>query len=431
MLPLLLSCTTPPPQHTAGPHLILISLDTVRADHLGVYGYDQPTSPRLDAFAETADIFTSATAAAPWTLPSHAAMFTGLLPAMHGAVTDTPQEAGGSGGDALALSDAHITLAETLAAAGYQTAGFVANGGYLSEAYNLHQGFARYTVQSGPGVRLNAQVAGWLDTEARTDRPLFLFLNYMDAHRPYNTAPLPGWPAPEDPDVLGPLNALIAQVMIRGEPPDPTLRATVMGHYDHGIANADAAVGGLLDLLAARGLLAGATVVITADHGEAFGEHGLVEHGVDVYEALVHVPLLIHHPGQTARRDRDQRVGSANLPGLLAPGLPPLADMPVPKTVVAANRYSRPKDRHHGGRFMRTREAVYDGSLKLILSSDGDDALLDLSADPGEVRDLLADRPEDAARLRALKPVAAPLSEGTVAPSAEIEAALRALGYVE
>ncbi len=430
MLLLLLSCTPSPPQHAAGPHLVLISLDTVRADHLGVYGYDRPTSPRIDTFAETADVFESAIAAAPWTLPSHAAMFTGLLPAEHGAVTDTPLELGGDGGDALALADAHTTLAESLAAAGYQTAGFVANSGYLSEDYNLHQGFSRYVVQPGRGRALNDRVTEWLDTEAQTDQPLLLFLNYMDAHRPYNTTPLPGWPAPEEPDVFAPLNALLSQVTIRGEPPDPALVATVMGHYDHGIANTDAAVGELLDRLAARGILEGATVVITADHGEAFGEHGLVEHGLDVYEPLVHVPLLIHRPGQTTRRDHTQRVSSASLPGLLAPDFPALADMPVPAHVVSANRYSRPKDRHHGGRYLRTREAIYDGSLKLIVSSDGDDALLDLSADPSESHDLRADRPDDAARLRTWRPTSRSTG-AAVAPSADTEAALRALGYVE
>ena len=423
-LPLLLVSCTREPTRPAVRHLVLVTLDTVRADHLSVYGYEAPTSPHLVAFSQQADRYTAAISSSPWTLPSHASMLTGLHPSQHGAVTVEPE----TGGDAWPLPESATTLAELLAAEGYQTAAFVANRGYLSPEYGLSQGFDTYEVISGDD-KLTERAMQWLDEEAAPDRPVLLFINYMSAHRPYNLTPQPGWPSPEKP-LLSPLNTLLSQ-QAQKQPLSPDTVALVKRQYDQGIVNVDAAFGALLEGLGERNMLTDSAVVVTADHGEAFGEHDVIEHGKDIYEPLVRVPLLIHRPGQTQPSIVDTPVSSAHLPGLLAADFPALRALPVPDMVLTENRYCRPKDRDIlDGRFLRIRRAVYDWPLKRIFSSDGDDALFDVVTDPGELSPLSAEQLAASDALQQHLPVFVPPSDAPPEQDAT-EEALRALGYIE
>ncbi|MBT3223583.1 MAG: sulfatase, partial [Proteobacteria bacterium] len=164
----------------AAKNILFISLDTVRADHLSVYGYHLPTSPNLEALADHATLYRRAQASAPWTLPSHASMFTGLYPFEHGAHTPEP----GGKNKAVVLNQDLTTIAEVLSSNGYVTGAIVANAAFLGKKFALDQGFAEYEIKRGTGDEINKRALTWL--RKNKDQSFFLFLNYMDAHRPYN-----------------------------------------------------------------------------------------------------------------------------------------------------------------------------------------------------------------------------------------------------
>lgn len=428
------------------PHVVLISLDTVRADHLGCYGYARPTSPNIDRFAEHSVRYERSIATAPWTLPSHASMFTGLYPHEHGArsfkVSDRHRN------NARPLPRSHTRLAEVLQGLGYRTAAFVANNVYLTKRWNLHQGFDEYLVerQRAPGV--NRATLRWL--ASRDEQPFFLFVNYMDAHRPYNTASGPSqvdWDVPRDRSLL---NQLIDAAMAGDGEADPALRDAVVAQYDNGIAHVDRAVGQLLSALDEAGHGDRALIVVTSDHGEYFGEHRLVEHSKDVYEAAVHVPLLIREPGRRRGRSDETPVTSAHLPRMILERIPAahreLAHFPRragDEPILSENYFTRTKDLLHpvwGHRFEDVRTAIYDMPLKLIHSTRDAPELYDIERDPRERDDLAPGRPGKVEELVHRVPDALRREDAGDEPD-DAEAApeltpqerrnLRALGYME
>jgi arylsulfatase A-like enzyme len=295
-----------PAAHPNAPNVLLIVLDTVRAQSLSVYGYARPTSPRLEEFARTGIVFDNAMATAPWTLPSHATMFTGRLPHELSGDWLTPLDA------------AHPTVAEALAGRGYVTEGFAANLLYTTAATGLDRGFLHYRdypmsfaafahqswlarVIARPlrgvlefeegrivrrrGAEITDEFLTWLS--ARPDRPFFAFLNYFDAHEPYD-------PPPPFADRFG-----------GGPMPDMTVRRSwspeqiqrSMDAYDSAVAYDDNEIGRVLAGLERDGLRDNTIVIVTSDHGEQFGEHGLFDHANSLYLPLLHVPLLISLPG--------------------------------------------------------------------------------------------------------------------------------------
>lgn len=434
------------------PSLVLLVVDTLRADRLGVYGYPRDTSPRIDAFAREARIYRRAVASSPWTLPSHASLFTGKPPFAHGAhgfLVNEPVE------NSRPLRLEETTLAEVLATAGYETAAFVANSGYLARHWQLDQGFASYVVDRRPGSELNRRhVLPWLE-ERTSPSPFFLFVNYMDAHRPYQTASPDGTGSatgrtPAESEAL--LDEAIERILPRPEGPLPSSTDSLLRHvsedYDAGVRNADHAVGQVLDALRRLGLDGETVVVVTSDHGEYLGEHRLVEHSKDVYQPVLSVPLLLRVPGGRSHEEIEERVVSHDLPHLVLRHWPAglrgqlLAPFPDPfRPVVSELYFSRTKDLLHprwGERFRRVRRAVFTGSHKWIASSDGADELYDLSEDPAESRNLAQERRAVAARARrALHSLlssageSSPRPDGT--PPALDEATrreLEALGYV-
>jgi arylsulfatase A-like enzyme len=311
----------------AVPNAILIVLDTVRARSLSLYGYHRHTSPNLDAFATTGVVFERAMSTAPWTLPSHASMFTGRLPHELGADWLTPLDA------------QHPTLAEMFAARGYITAGFTANLLYTMAGSGLSRGFARYVdfpitprwiaehswLARGPAALLNRTLQGrddirfrradeineaffaWVAADRRA--PFFAFLNYADPHEPY----LP--PAPHDAQ-FGDGHRAPAPDAGRTWTSDELQRLT--DAYDGEVAYLDAEIGRLLNTLQARGLLENTLVVITADHGEQLGEHGLVDHANSLYRPLLHVPLVISFPSAVPSGVRiSEPVSLVNLPATI------------------------------------------------------------------------------------------------------------------
>lgn len=393
-------------------NVVLVVLDTVRADHLSCYGYGRRTTPNLDRFAASADRYVTARSTAPWTLPSHASLFTGKFPHRHGA--DALKLPSGAVADAIALSDDEVTLAEALAEAGFATGAFVANRGYVNPRLGLAQGFETFVNERYEARRMSELAAEWA-SGVDASKPWFLFVNYMDAHRPYNVAPLPPEraaelpepPGADEPNAVESLDALCQHVFLRDDDPPPALVQRVIDNYDLGLANLDLGLATLFEQLRASGVLDDALVVITADHGEYFGEHDLVEHSKDVYEPALRVPLIVKRPGQREGRVIDEPISLVDVPGLILREAAPEVARAHPERfrgaaesagALAQVKYARQKDLDapYGQRFRRERDALYVSRYKLIRSSDGRHELFDLAADPGERRNLFSERPAEA-----------------------------------
>jgi arylsulfatase A-like enzyme len=303
-----------PSAEARGPNIVLITLDTVRADHLSSYGYPRPTTPHLDSFARRGVLFENAIAPSPWTLATHASLFTGLLPHQHGVDWAIPLEPGPR------------TLAEILRSQGYETAGFTANLYYCQGGWGIGRGFSvyeddsftlrnnfsvtlaglaiaqpvyqhlvRYDVLSRRDARdLNREVFRWF--HHRPARPFFLFINYFDAHDPY-------WAPPPFDERFGSISrdAIRHMNSLDGMQTENTLeeeeRAAFINGYDNSLAFLDDQVAKLMEVLSASPDWPNTIVIITSDHGEGFGEHGTYGHGWNVYREVLHVPLIIFGPG--------------------------------------------------------------------------------------------------------------------------------------
>jgi arylsulfatase A-like enzyme len=317
-------------------NVLLLVLDTVGTDHLSLHGYPRRTSPTLEELASRAIYFDRAQAPSSWTLPSHATMFTGMWPHELSVGWLTP------------LDGASPTLAGYLGSRGYATAGFVANLSYCASDSGLGRGFATYqdyifprltalkttTLVSWPlaGIHntiaflqsrldsdlfqhalqavwrlleddrkdaavLNRELLNWLDHRRQPDRPFFAFLNYFDAHYPYEL-PTPGirrfTTEPADSSTARLMKDWLG--LIERGPSDAQI-ASVRDSYDDCVAHLDEYMGRLLDELERRRVLERTWVIIAGDHGESFGEHpGIFCHGMSLYQTEVHVPLLIVPP---------------------------------------------------------------------------------------------------------------------------------------
>ncbi len=431
----------------APPNVVLIVCDTLRADHLGCYGYERATSPAIDAFAAVATRFERAQASAPWTLPTHASLFTGMHPFEHGVRTYEPQ---GPKENLRPLAEEHLTLAEVLKGLGYATAGFIANTGWFNPIFQLQQGFDEWELRRSPAQRLNARVFSWLSARAEqtSGQPFFLFLNYVDTHYVYNTEPRPGLletPVLRDQGEL--LHELTERVMGEAQGEVELLTQQVIDQYDTAIANLDEGVGGLLAELKRLGLYDNTVIVLTSDHGEFFGEHRLVEHCKDVYQEVLNVPLIAKSSGQSRGRLMHEPTSSADVAGMILAELPAhrvgglrslFPNLPGRAPVVSENYWARARDLSEswGGRFQRTRHVLLEWPHKLISSSDGQHELYDLEADPLEAHNLASESsPQLAAMLERLQrlmesPRVAPQDAPAVELNEELRETLRALGYL-
>ncbi len=424
-------------------NVVLIVMDTVRADHIGAYGYDRPTSPNVDAVARHATLYENAMSTAPWTLPSHASMFTGKAPHEHGAHTFHVDE---RVNNVASLPEDVPVIAEAFAELGYATAGFAANDVFCKPRWGLDRGFETYVSRHGYAPVHNRRVFEWLRESAR--EPFFLFVNYIDAHRPYNVSPRPGVvPEPIDGDAFL-IDRLKRSVMGTDEPLPEDLAERVIAQYDTAVAHIDEGIGDLVRELDRLGLRDETILVITSDHGEYFGEHDMVEHNMDVYQPGVRVPLIVDSPGEEGGVV-DTPVTSQDIPWLIASrmtnkrarqALAPFAgEGPTGHPVLVENYYSRLWDVFSdvwGHRFRRVRRGLYDWPYKLIHSSDGEHELFDLSKDPDERVDLSERQPDRVREMvRQVEAETGRNADRAGAPEtslteAEIER-MRALGYVE
>jgi arylsulfatase A-like enzyme len=389
------------------PNVLIVTVDTLRADRLGCAGYARATTPRIDALAAGGTRFASAYSSAPWTLPSYGSLFTGLLPGQHraGVVTERDalfaldRDAPRKTTTELLRADV-ATLAERFEAAGWSTAMFH-NNPYLSRASGIERGFQRY-VRYESNARNGVDLAlRWIEDAG--DAPWFLVVHLMDPHFPY--AP----PAPYDEQFAGRAVDAIAEWppdlarMRAGRPADEIARLC-SDLYDGEIAYTDAQIGRLLDALAERGRIANTIVALHSDHGEEFWEHGSADHGHAQHEELLRVPLVLSAPGRVpAGRVVASRVRALDLFATLLD----LAGLAVPEGVESRSlrpllageeppRSAFAEAVHRGAREIK---AVLEGPRKLVVR--GLDARLhDLTLDPGETRDLAA---SEAAHVEALR----------------------------
>ncbi len=466
------------------PDVILVSIDTLRADRLGAYGHSPSITPEMDRIAAEGVVFSRALAAAPWTVPSVASMITGLPALRHGAGMPLS-----SGLTFLRspLDAEHTTLAERFSAAGYRTRAVVANG-FLSPQMGLDQGFEQFVnplTNAAGGIFLRDVPLGrlfvtlfpiekWGDYRAEgitataleylaeeADAPLFLWAHYIDPHTPFQADPaqldieaLAAEMHQVQPEVLDD-GTVVGEVFagtshVRGGMLwlGPEDRRRIGEYYDRAVGYADQHVGRLFAALRERAAERPVIAILTSDHGEELWDHGHFEHGHDYYREVTQVPLLVWGPG-TVPAGRVES-GVAGLVDV-APTLLELAGLEVPEADApdegrslsprwsAENTGSEPSLPRFAGSNLYNLPAVLieDDTWRFILRANGTEELYDVDRDPEERRNVAHEHPELAERFRqALEPRLAAFLEGGEGDgpaelSRETLEALRSLGYVQ
>jgi arylsulfatase A-like enzyme len=411
------------------PSFVLFVMDTLRADAVSAYGAVEGTTPALDRIAAGGLLYTRAYSHAPWTLPSHASLFTGLLPSQHGvdwAHTRAPARL--------------VMLAERLSAAGWQTFGYSENP-WVSRPFGTAQGFDDFRFRpmgKKTLAALDEAVTGWLGSRD-PERPFFLFVNVLDAHWPYlSEGENPFLPAGTSAETA---SLLAAYRTACGQLSEPQL-AALRGLYLANVRAADAKLARVFERVQRAGLGDETLWIVTSDHGEQLGEHGLFEHQFSLREPLIHVPLVVRGaPGAQPGTVIDTPVQHADVvPSVLAwAGLPSAAELPgrplpvrpdapaparslvaeyrdpatgpareprlaagIRREVQALRADCPPGQPVHGAI-----RAVLEPPLKLIWYEKYPPQLIDLDQDPSEVQDLGALRPEAVRRLARALPTAA------------------------
>ena len=288
-------------QAHAARSVLLVVVDTLRADHLGVYGYDRPTSPHLDVWAEGGAVFDQAFGTSPWTLPSVATIFTGRLPSRHlaGIFNRGPDGHPPDRSQFQQLDPALPTLAEIAAASGIAT-GAVINNAFLGPQFGVARGFETYDFSSAGNKRLRrADVVvdlalTWL--QKRGAAPFFLVVHLFDPHMDYDPpeATRGQFSSALVETGLPRVTERIRATLRRGQPFD---REYLVALYDEEILFVDRQLKRLFDALDGGGLPDDVVVIVTSDHGEELFDHGWFEHGHSVYNELLRVPLIVRGPG--------------------------------------------------------------------------------------------------------------------------------------
>jgi len=467
------------------PNVIIITMDTTRADHTSVCGYKYRTTPNLEALARDGQFFPYGVSTDSWTLPAHASLFTGKYSREHGARSDTTHRGGSIQRFSVygvALAPSRLTLATYLAAKGYSTGAVVANHALLCRQWALDQGFQYYhdmpryvdftrhssllykygviavdrilgrngkLAQSYWDARGVTRMAMRWVTRAK-NAPFFLFVNYMDPHEPYS--PPPPFDHMDGPDVT--ISRMVAthstwtpflrDYVRTGEGLTPELRRQVVNQYDGEIAYTDHWMGELFAWLKRQGLYDDTLIIVTSDHGECLGEHRLLDHGTSLYESVVRVPVIVKYPaGEHAGEVRDERVSLVDIfPtvfDVLKLPIPPSSGQPLSRVsheIVAEDYASGLRIGWFGEGYRRDLTATYKDDWKYIRSSKGKVELYNLSADPGEEnnlaavdRDVAASLDGDVTSWLGRVPLFDGTKETSLVPSRELIEQLKALGY--
>lgn len=406
------------------PNIILIVMDTTRASNMSLYGYHRSTTPNLEQFASDAVVFTHALSSAPWTLPSHASLFTGLHSSLHGATHGKTKETQG-----LPLDNEFNTMAEILTANGYTTGAVTANTAFLAPWTGLNQGFeffwwgrSRDDVLLLPTMaalflkpdhvdklkticgitgknaakRINQIARNWLK-KVKNKRPWFLFINYMETHGmkylPPPYAEMFTKPPAMKMSLRNSKNRDNTGLFFPKEQELQKLRSW----YDNELASLDNEIGLLFKFLKEKNLFYETLIVVTSDHGELLGEHHDFGHGFWLYHELLHVPLIIKYPFGKSKGEVNHKMvqnidifaelleqAHINLPPYIQGQ--PLNEVTHP-IMSSIKRNPTYKDRWPA-RYDKDLVALYSrqhNQHKLILSSRGSRNLYDLEQDPGEI----------------------------------------------
>ncbi len=411
------------------PNIILIVLDTVRADRLSCYGYHRKTSPCLDKIAAEGVLYEQAITPANWTLPSHVSMFTGLFPSKHGAHRAHQR-----------LDTQYMTLAELLTKAGYRTAGF-SSIDWLEEKTGANRGFSEYygrafrqsqlrntsgskRVNDKRSNEISQEVQEWLKNR-NNDTPFFLFVNLFDAHNPYNP------PEPHrslflhegDSGRIPQLNWDITKYYAGAARMDNKDFSLMSNLYDGGVHYVDSVAGELVEFFRDQGILDESILFITSDHGENIGDHGHWGHRYCLYDSLIRVPLIIRYPGIFEGGKRpDNYVQTVDIyptvmdllsidredvcKELQGETLFPSALGSRKREFTLSEFMPKPDLRYYDGYpefdasvFAYGLTAIRYNGYKLIWSSTGRHELYDLTSDPGEARNVYSDWPDKVSEL--------------------------------
>jgi len=475
---------------SGAPTIILIVLDTVRADHLSLYGYDRETTPNLQHFSLGATVYRNASSSGDMTLPSHGSLFTGLYPSRHGAyLTDDYPVTSDPDKEALAqivnmvanpLADEFDTMAEILQGCGYRTFGIISNYGILHPDFGLAQGFdyfdyrvpedretsprsyfvhsalhgiyKRLVYSSAPprqtrsAEEITDAILERLPDAQSSENPFFLFVNYMDAHWPYLPPPpydnlFPGKQEIFSDEDYG---SVYDNVVYGGRELPAPARSHLVSQYDGAIAYLDNSLARLFDNLKDAGLYDSSMIIVTSDHGEAFGERNVIGHAVSVHQDQISVPLIIKYPGQTTGSVVNSPANGVDL-------LPTVLDVVGHTTDAKVQGRSLAEFEEKTGsvfsesfpwyltlrakRFDSLQRAVTSTRFKLIRSDNGERELYDLKADPLETtnvyelhRDIAADLEE---RLNTAFLDTPQKRRPKQSPSPEALERLRSLGYIQ
>jgi len=437
----------PPAADARRPNLVIVSLDTLRADRLGAYGHDRPTSPHLDRMAEGATLFEQAYSQSPKTAPSHMTLFTGLYPEAHRVKNRFNARTPWLG----RLSPDLPTLAEMLAAAGYRTVGRT-SGANVHASLGFARGFESYE-RAGRDARSVFRAAGEaLGRLAARPAPFFLFAHTYQVHAPY--LPPPAYrDAFVDPDYAGAIESdpaklgasyedVYAEFWRRVDRDDAADRRHLLDLYDACIRFTDDELGAFLERLEALGLADRTIVVVLSDHGEEFGGHGGFEHDA-LWQEILHVPLVVRVPegvraGWTGRRVAEP-VGLVDV----MPTLLELLALPVPEHVQGRSLVGV-VERGEAPRPWVFAQYRLDGDLALRagrwkwLKDDRGARLYDLAEDPGETHRAGRAGPADTLRGQTERILHASRGYWALAREAhggaidrETRAQLRALGYLQ
>ena len=410
------------------PNVLLVSLDTLRGDHVGAYGYPRPTTPTIDGVvAGRGVVFENAFAPYPHTAPSHATMLTGIDPCVHGAWTSSVSRAP-------SLPAAALTLAEILRTEGYRTAAFTENA-YVTAGVGFARGFGTWVEDRdshGDRGRVEetfGRASRWL--RSSPDEPWLLFVHTYEVHDPY--APPPGY-----------LEEVVGDAPERGV-------ENARARYDAEIRHADDVLARLLAALEERGQADDTLVIVTSDHGEHFGERGWFRHDNTVYEPVLRIPLILRAPGLLPAGVRvPDAVGLFDL----VPTVLSLLDLPVPDYVQGLDLSgvvrgeALPPRSLFAESFRQGFRSVRTGDRKYVVDDvRGTREAFDWRWDRGEVRDLGPDVPEaeweaveralaghcqqGIARLRAAGGAEARGASSDEGPDPAVAEKLRSLGYVD
>jgi arylsulfatase A-like enzyme len=433
------------------PSFIVLLVDTLRADYLGAYGFEGAISPNLDRLAAESLLFENCFANAPWTKPSIATLFTSLPPSVHGVTGMGKARWSGEGGLTQVLPEEAETIAERFQGAGYRTAAFVANP-FISPRYGYSQGFEVFERKEKTEALL-ASATEWLAAHAnRRETPFFLYLHVMDVHGPYN--------APRrDFEAVLQMNQGVSRTLTEEEYAriPEYLRETEWASeeeryrlnswrakYGAGVHAFDLAIGPFLDELRASSVLDRAYFVLTSDHGEELMEHGGWNHGGNLYDHQLHVPLLIRKPlAEDASRRIDTLVSLVDL----MPTLSAAGGVEPPPGILGRDFSTLLRGGGDASTSAIFASAVNENpriqgvrtlSHKLIWDEDrGELELYDVAADPKECRDLSEEDRPSVARMKTYlrenlerNEARGALAREAVPMDDELRDRLRALGYV-